>query len=304
MTIDLNRANRLSNVDDTSSGSKNELVTSNLSETDNNRKAGLSFGPMERAVTKRRLSEQSSSSSTETSEYDDRITTTSPLSDNKTTTQDGNCDIRICLFTGNEKKYFAELPDPSEEKVSPDDYLHKLVYATCGVEFEPKKAKSLANFFAKITDEQVAAYTMSVVTACRTNDLDALKKLNSEEGQSLNCFNRFGESLLTMACRRGFVDIVEYLLQLPDVNVRISDDTGRTILHDACWNPSPQLKICKWIMDRDPALFFIADNRGCTPFQYARPEHWGIWRQFLLDNKSSLQALKKEDVQAKLLKKS
>jgi len=199
-------------------------------------------------------------------------------------------------------KFTSDFPKYNDHKLSPDEFLHKLVQATCDLCFVQKKALSLENFFATVTDEQVAAYTMVVVSACRKNDLDALKKLYSEEGQIMNCSNRFGESLLTMACRRGFEAIVEYLLQLPDVDVRIRDDSGRTILHDACWNPKPQLNIVRWILERDPALFFISDNRGCTPFQYARSEHWGIWRQFLLENKDSLQALKSEDVIAKFSK--
>lgn len=252
---------------------------------------------MESSVAKRRLSRQVTGSSLESSKNDH---STKPSL--ATSTKDNEPDIRKELMANTERKLFAELPDPNEDKVSPDEFLHKLVYATCGLELEPKKAKTLENFFAKVTDEQIAAYTITVVSACRTNDLDALKKLQTEEGQTMNCFNRFGESLLTMACRRGFEDIVEYLLELPDVDVRISDDSGRTVLHDACWNPSPQLKICHWIMSRDPALWFIADNRGCTPFQYARPEHWGVWRQFLLDNKDCLQSLTKEDVKTKLSK--
>jgi len=255
-------------------------------------KTQLPFDPMARSVMKRRLSQRSSSSSFESCENDD----------DRATKLDVEDDIRKDVEPMEERKLYAELPDANEDKMSPDTFLSKLVYATCGVELEPKKAKSLENFFAKVRDEQIAAYTTTVVSACRTNDLDALKKLHTEEGQMMNCFNRFGESLLTMACRRGFEDIVAFLLELPDLDVRISDDSGRTVLHDACWNPSPQLKICQWIMERDPALFFIADNRGCTPFQYARPEHWGIWRQFLLDNKESLQALTKEDVKTKLSK--
>jgi ankyrin repeat protein len=252
---------------------------------------------MARSATKRRLSEPSSSSSTESVDNDSESRTKSSHE-----TEEDECDILKDLITKNEVKLYADLPDPNEDKMSPDAFLNNLVYAMCGVELEPKRAKSLEGFFAKVTDEQIAAYTMTVVSACRSNDLDALKKLHTEEGQTMNCFNRFGESLLTMACRRGFEDIVEYLLNSPDLDIRISDDSGRTVLHDACWNPSPQLKICQWIMERDPALFFIADNRGCTPFQYARPEHWGIWRQFLLDNKDSLQALRKEDVKTKLAK--
>ena len=218
--------------------------------------------------------------------------------------QDDECDIRNDTSSNNETKLPGELPDVHDDKLSPDEFLQKLLLATCGVELVPKKAQSLENFFATVTDEQVAAYTMTVVSACRRNDLDALKKLYSEENQIMNCSNRFGESLLTMACRRGFEAIVEYLLQLPDVDIRVCDDSGRTVLHDACWNPTPQLKIVELIMERDPALFFISDNRGFTPFQYARSQHFLIWREFLLKNMEYLQALKSEDVIAKLSKDS
>jgi len=297
MTIELTRENILSNVDQISSDSKIKQANSNHQHTDsNNTNIRLSFDPMTRSLTKRCLSDRSSSFSTETGDNDSQ----SSKSSHKT--QNDECDIWKDVMPKSEIQLYADLPDPSADYMCPDTFLNKLVEATCGIQLEPKRAKSLENFFAKVTDEQVAAYTMSVVSACRANDLDALKKLHSEEGQTMNCTNRFGESLLTMACRRGFEDIVEYLLQSPDVDIRISDDSGRTILHDACWNPSPQLKICEWIMERDPALFFIADNRGCTPFQYARPEHWGIWRQFLLDNRDSLQALTKEDIKSKLSK--
>lgn len=198
----------------------------------------------------------------------------------------------------------VEIPDINDDKLSPDEFLHKLVQSTCNLYFYPKKANALENFFVKVSEEQVAAYTMTVVSAVRRNDLNALRKLHAEEGQTMNCFNRFGESLLTMACRRGFEGIVEFLLQLPDVDVRICDDSGRTVLHDACWNPKPQLNIVKWIMMRDPALFFVSDNRGCTPFQYSRTEHWGIWRQFLVENKEYLQALKCKQLLPKLSKEN
>lgn len=266
---------------------------------------------MSSSLAKRRYSEQSSSSSITSGDDEGKCASISSTSDSEdstkssdTKTPDHGFKIRNTVIPRDEPKIFAELPDPDDDSMSPDAFLHKLVFATCGIDLEPKRAKSLDDFFAKVTDEQVAAYTMAVVTACRNNDLDALTKLHSEEGQTMNCFNRFGESLLTMACRRGFESVVEFLLQQSDVDVRISDDSGRTVLHDACWNPSPQLKICEWIMERDPALWFIADNRGSTPFGYARPEHWGIWRHFLLDNKDSFQALKADDVKSKLSKQN
>ncbi|KAG7366401.1 ankyrin repeat-containing domain protein [Nitzschia inconspicua] len=193
------------------------------------------------------------------------------------------------------------LPDHTIHE-SPEIYLQKLVKVTCyGLELEIKKARSLEDFFAKVTDAQIEAYTTAVVTVVRNNDLAGLKELHAK-GQALNCFNRFGESLLHMACRRGFEEIVDFLLEQPEVDIRVSDDNGRTILHDACWNPSPQLKICQRILERDPTLLFIADNRGCSAFQYARPEHWTIWRKFLLENRSLLSALKQPSIQKQFAK--
>jgi hypothetical protein len=193
-----------------------------------------------------------------------------------------------------------ELPDVSDD-VSPDDFLLKLVSVQYNVSLQAKPALSLENFFTAVSAEQMAAYSIQIVTTVRNNDLDGLKKLQSE-GQRLDCSNRFGESLLNMACRRGFEDIVEYLLQQPDINVRISDDGGRTPLHDACWHPSPQLSICKWLIERDPSLFLISDKRGCTAFQYARPQHWLIWRKFLFENRLCLEALTKPEILNRLTK--
>lgn len=193
-----------------------------------------------------------------------------------------------------------DLPDPSIQ-VSPDEYLLMLTKAKFGIELEAKPALSLDSFFVQVTEEQMAAYTMEAVSAVRNNDLEKLKELHAE-GQSLDCFNRFGESLLNMACRRGFESIVLYLLESDRVDVRISDDGGRTPLHDACWNPTPQLRICQGLIARDPALLLVADRRGCTAFQYARKEHWDQWRKFLFDNRECLVKLKQPDTLAKFAK--
>ena len=184
----------------------------------------------------------------------------------------------------------SNFPDPSQASVSPDAFFFKLVNAQCGIKLQCKPALELADFFTPVTEEQMEAYSMDVVMATRNNDIATLRKL-SAQGKTLDCFNRFGESLLHLACRRGCNEIVEFLLEQPGVCLRIVDDCGRTPLHDACWNASPQLDICKRILEEEPALFLITDKRGYTPFQYARDQHWHIWRQFLFDNRASLAAL-------------
>jgi hypothetical protein len=184
----------------------------------------------------------------------------------------------------------VKLPDP-KQKVDPDVFLAQLLEAQYGFSLKTKDALSMKGFFPEITEDQIAAYDMKLVAACRENDVDAVKSLVAE-GQSAECCNRFGESLLHMACRRGFKDMVDYFLTEKQMSVRIRDDCGRTPLHDACWNPHPQTEILQWLIERDPCLLLIADKRGSTPFQYARPQDWGIWRQFLLDNRKCFDVMK------------
>ena len=88
------------------------------------------------------------------------------------------------------------------------------------------------------------------------------------------------------------------------VDVRMRDDGGRTPLHDACWNPTPQLKICQSIIERDPSLLLVADRRGCTAFQYARQEHWKVWRKFLFENKDCLLKLNQPETLSIFAKQS
>jgi hypothetical protein len=201
----------------------------------------------------------------------------------------GSCEhIRLEVST--------DLPDPSVI-TSPDDYLVRLVKALCGVSVKSKPGLELDNFFPTVTEQQMASYTTEITTAARQNDIKSLKKLCSTHDKcsssysSLNCANRFGETLLHIACRRGYKDLVRHLLDQPEISVRVIDDGGRTPLHDTCWNPNPQFEIGQWIIKQDPSLFLITDKRGFTPFQYARPEHWRQWRQFLFENQESLKKL-------------
>lgn len=187
----------------------------------------------------------------------------------------------------------SQLPQPqADSSVDPDKYLVQLTKALTGVEVKVQNALDLQDFFPTITDEQMARYKIEIVTACRENKLAELRAFADAQGSDcLDCFNRFGEGLLNMACRRGFTEVARYLLEEIQLTPRIRDDYGRTPMHDACWNPEPQLDICKWIMAKDPSLFLVADKRGYTPFQYARQSDWHIWRQFLFDQREYLTAL-------------
>ena len=160
------------------------------------------------------------------------------------------------------------------DNLSPNECL-KLISSR--LDFTPKfkSALSMESFFEEITAESISRYTNEVVKAITDSDLNTLKQHN------LQCCNRFGESALHLACRRGLSCVVK--LMINDVSVRCRDDCGRTPLHDACWSALPDWEIIDLLISRDPTLLFLADKRGFTPLQYARKEHWPSWRHFLFD---------------------
>jgi hypothetical protein len=163
------------------------------------------------------------------------------------------------------------LPSPSSSSnhMDPDEFLLELVSALYPqVQLQVQRALDLSSsptvapssppvpaYFPIVTEEQMARYHVQVVEMTRTNDVTALRQYCAQHGPTaLNCYNRFGEGLLNTACRRGYTEMVEFLLSPPvQLPVRVRDDYGRTPLHDACWNPTPQLEICTWILQRDPS---------------------------------------------------
>jgi ankyrin repeat protein len=187
------------------------------------------------------------------------------------------------------------LPSPdSGNDMDPDEFLLQLITALYpNVHLKVKPALTLESYFPTIREDQMAGYNTEIVQITRSNDVTALQEYYKKHGRdSLNCYNRFGEGLLNMACRRGFTEMVQFLLS-PDIDlqVRVRDDGGRTPLHDACWYPEPQLDVCTMIIQQDPSLLLVADKRGYTPFQYARKSDWLIWRKFLVQNLDQLRIL-------------
>jgi len=172
----------------------------------------------------------------------------------------------------------------SSDIKSPNEYM--IIISSCELYlgFSPKFQSSLSmpsSFFLPITQDNIDNYTNSVVKAVCESDISFLKQMTNK----LQCCNRFGESALHLACRRGLVDVVTFMIQEANVSIRCRDDFGRTPLHDACWNIEPAWDIMDILVKKDPILLFLADKRGFTPFQYARKEHWHLWKQFLFDRR-------------------
>jgi len=127
---------------------------------------------------------------------------------------------------------------------------------------------------------------MDLVRAVRSAELSRLVELRGE-GRSMDACNRFGESVMHMACRRGAAPMVKFLIADCGLSVRISDDFGRTPLHDACWTANPSFDVVTMLLNSDRHLVSVADSRACLPLSYVHEDHWCAWCKFLLDHKDT-----------------
>lgn len=169
-----------------------------------------------------------------------------------------------------------------ETNSSPQEYLMEIV-KNRGMAVQIQDSLKIQGFFAEYTEEEFGAYNADVINAIRNQDIAKLREFH-ESGRPLKCSNSFGESLIHMACRRGFYDVVSFLIREAKVPVRVRDDYGRTILHDAAWACEPNFELLELILTECPDLLYMRDRRGDTPISYARKSHWRAWKKFLQHN--------------------
>jgi ankyrin repeat protein len=138
-------------------------------------------------------------------------------------------------------------------------------------------------YYNKPTPLQEASYGIYIVDVVRRNDSQTLKRLLSL-GLSSNACNSYGESLVHLACRRGNFQSIQVLVDMK-CNIQISDDYGRTPLHDLCWAAETSFQSAAILLDIDNSMLFMKDCRGASPLAYARQEHWADWIKFLESRK-------------------
>jgi hypothetical protein len=150
-------------------------------------------------------------------------------------------------------------------------------------------ALELECFFLEITQENINGYDLKKAAAVRDQDVNALRNMHGA-GESLQVCNRFGESIVHAACRRGATPVLQFLTQEAGVSLKVIDDYGRTPMHDACWTNKPVFELVEVLLEVCPELLFVADKRGYSPLQYVRREFWGVWCRFLDANEHRLTA--------------
>eukprot|EP01083_Nonionella_stella_P285443 971579_1 len=175
----------------------------------------------------------------------------------------------------------AESYEPIAKKrlISPHDYLLDICQGTV------KASLSMQSFFHEYTETEKDSYDNEVCKAVRSLNLDEIKTMHSQ-GRTFQCSNRFGESLIHMACRRGSSEVVNFLVEEAGVSIKCCDDFGRTPFHDACWSSIPNFDLIELLIEICPSMLLMCDKRGHTPLQYTRREHWATWVTFLGTQKS------------------
>lgn len=139
---------------------------------------------------------------------------------------------------------------------------------------------AVTDFFHPPTQAEIDAYDHNVIAAIRMQDLDTLHEYHSQ-GRPLKCSNKFGESLLHMACRKGMLEVTSFLVNQASVPFAVCDDYGRSPLHDACWAHRTNFELIDLILTHCPDLLYIQDKRGHTPLSYLRQDKWAAWNKYL-----------------------
>ena len=163
----------------------------------------------------------------------------------------------------------------------PESFLHSILRDDHRMSIPTTPSLSLDNFFFSPTDASIAGYETNLIAAVRANDIATMRNDYLRQNKTLDCCNRFGESILHTACRRGATDMVRFLVEEAGVNVRVRDDYGRTALHDAFWTREPETALVTILLRACPDLLYLTDKRGFTPLAYVRKNHHAVWCTYL-----------------------
>jgi hypothetical protein len=173
--------------------------------------------------------------------------------------------------------------DQSDQR-RPFDILKEILEEQ-GVPAQTRPAQSLQDFWVP---RNIVGYTKELTDAVRNNDLATIRQLHESKSHNLQCCNKFGESIVHTAARRGTCDILRYMVQIAGVSVRVCCDSGRNPLHDACWTASPNFESVAFLLKECPDFLLLADMRGFTPLQYCPKDTWEEWAVFLRENSGLL----------------
>ena len=181
---------------------------------------------------------------------------------------------------------------PSPLPISPQAYLDAMIrkrgYLT-------RRYKTLTTgYYNKPTELQKVSYHIHLIGLARSEDAEGFKAV-LEAGISPNPCNQHGESLVHTICRKGSHELLKIMIDA-GTSIQVSDDYGRTPLHDACWGAKPSFETVKLLLEKDLRLLHMTDARDAVPLSYVHKEDWKAWIEFLDANKEHFWPLR--DVRA------
>lgn len=170
----------------------------------------------------------------------------------------------------------------AKPSLSPQQYLDALLKSRG---YSPATHSTLLTAYYNVPSKlQIASYGIYITDLVRNGNVEKLTEALAL-GLSPNACNIHGESILHTACRLSNVQTLDVLLEA-GCDIQVSDDNGRTPLHDACSAAEPNFQLIEKLLVIDKHMFFLADKRGHLPLSYTRPEHWSQWLQFLESKKN------------------
>jgi len=99
-----------------------------------------------------------------------------------------------------------------------------------------------------------------------------------------------GETLIHMICKYCTrPDTLQIFLKQTGVDIRVSDEFGRTPLHYACWRDEPCFRmIDNMITSRDMLdMFLLTDLHGSAPLSYVPRHHWKQYISYINSRKNT-----------------
>lgn len=199
----------------------------------------------------------------------------------------------IVSSSASKKRPRTQEPVASFDKnQTPSDYARS-VFQSNGFYDLDGITKACESRFLPVTTAMTEAYQTEILDAVRAEDLEKAKRLYREEKfqHGCNACNRFGESILHIACRRGNLEMVRFLVEEVGLSiVTIRDDYHRTPLHDAFWTSKASYEVVEYLLNqpRVTELLLCKDKRGFTPLDYTRGEDRSKWLTFMWERRATL----------------
>jgi hypothetical protein len=173
----------------------------------------------------------------------------------------------------------------SESSTSPLEYVHSaLEESGYQTQIEAFSLEDTIYFLPY----QEGHLPFEILQAVRENNVDTIAQLRKFSPSLLEQRNQFGESLVHLSCKYGRTDICRYLIEKVVLPLNVRDSCGRSPLHNACIQVSPNWEILELLLEQAPEQMLFLDNCGKAPFHYIRESQWKRCIQFLSDHKNQL----------------